>query len=268
MLKSREILVVVIFSMVVRAFMEILLGTIENTNTYYLNLASSVLMYLMMAAILYVIQNQKDEKITQAINWRHFYSDYVFSFLIAISLLAFTLGENALEVLIVSNIDVNFAYSFWNFHEAPLIVTPFFSLKVLAYVLVTCIVAPVVEEFVFRVFLFKTLSRKFGLIGGIAIGSLLFTLFHFSSHYYLSTFIFSIVLYLVFIDRQSFISCCLIHGFYNLLAFTHQNYFDVHWTRSKNELSEFVFWIPQLAMLVISLSVLLYLLFFIRKPQV
>lgn len=171
----------------------------------------------------------------------------------AVILLMFSLGENSLEVWTLAKFDNSAAYRIWNFHERPTVHASIISGRVLLYLSVTGIVAPIVEEFFFRGLLLRSLTSRYGLHIAALTSSLAFAAMHFSQNYFLSTFVFSLSLCYIYALWRSLWVCCLTHAAFNILAFVHQAYFDIHWTRAPDRLDSLVDWIPEWAFLMISL---------------
>ncbi len=265
MLKTYEILVVFIFSMILRATLEIFFQySSSELDTYYSDLFFQTLMYLSMGVVYYILIRDKRENysiLSTGLSKHTVFNDFYFAVVIAVLLFMFSLGENALEVIILSKANKTLAYSIFNFHPESINVVPIYSIKSIAYILVTTLIAPAMEEIVFRFLLLSSLAKKYGVIKGILFSSALFTLVHFSSPYYVSTFAFSIVLCIVFLVRRSVLLCMFIHGLYNFVAFIHQDYFDIQWTRTINEIDSYVYWGPQLVSLFVSSTAFLYFLY-------
>jgi membrane protease YdiL (CAAX protease family) len=181
--------------------------------------------------------------------------------LFAMLLLAFSYGENFLEVYVAAQSSPAFAYGFWNFHETHYVLelstTSFLTLVVAQFV-----VAPLVEELVFRGLLQRAWAENYGLKKSVVFVALLFTLLHFSRHYFISTFVFSIVLSMLYLRFRSIWVSVGVHAIFNALAFVMEFKFGFHWERPKGHLSSIGFWLPELAMLMIALP---FLGIFIRR---
>lgn len=257
MLTVRNVLVVLLFSLLLRVIIELVFA--GAFNQYYLSLAAQAIMYVVMISIAYFQFRPESAKIFSSLHWNINHSMFAVAAGIGLLLVAFTLGENAVEVLMASHFSSSFAYSFWHFSRATINPDKVYSMRVVSFVFVTCVLGPIVEEFIFRALLLKAASRVFGVWNAVFMGSVLFTVLHFSSHYYISTFIFSVILYLVVIVESSLVMCVVIHGVFNLVAFIHQYYFDIQWTKSVSDISVATNWTPQLVMFVTSLLVITYL---------
>lgn len=258
-LNTSDIIAVIFLSVVFRAAGEIYVDHAFDIDSYYVGLLFHGLMYVVMGLMLWFLvwRSHLDHKAVLGASVDS--ATYIQSIGLAFLLVAFSLGENAVEVLIVSRISLEHAYSFWNFHTEELRVHPLFSLRVMLYLLVNVVLAALIEEFVFRGLLLRTLGAKMGLHRAIVIGSIVFTFLHFASPYYISTFVFSLVLYYVYILKRSLIPCVIIHGTFNLAAFIHQYYLDIHWARSINQIASLADWQPQLIMFGSCSVILIYL---------
>lgn len=266
--KTRDIMVVLLFCLVMRALVEILASNFLVADGYYVALVADCLMYGLMGAILWLLISRSTLDIKQIFGPPIGRVEWLQAVSLALIVLAFTLGENAVEVLIAAKTNLEWTYSFWNFHPASLHAYSMVSPRVLLYMVVNVFLAPALEEFVFRGLLLRTLASRLGLWTAMLTGSGLFTVLHFGSHYYLSTFVFSVVLYFVYIRRGSLVPCIVMHGAFNLFAFIHQYYFDIQWTRSIDSISSIGDWRPQLAMFACSLLILGYLALRHARPIV
>ncbi len=176
---------------------------------------------------------------------------------IALTLLCFTYGESALEVFIVAQSAPLKAYSLWGFHPIPYEVTV--SKFNLALIVITqFIVAPIVEELYFRGTLFRALSTKYGGMIAIIIESTIFTSLHFVYEAYLSTFIFSFIITLIYVRYNSIWVNALCHSVFNTVAFYVEFYTSFHWIRTPECLKNIVCWEPELLMLLISTPIIIF----------
>ena len=259
-MRIRDIFVVIIFGLVMRAFAEILIANTLGGDPYYIDLYCAGGMYLVIGAILWSMIHKSSLSFKEIIGSPVSKMESLKMIILAVFLLAFTMGESAIEVMIMARVDLNFAYKFWPFHSERIIPHPIWSSKVLLYITVHVLIAPFLEEFIYRGLLLNSLKSKVGLLSAVVLSSLIFTILHFSSHYYISTFIFSVVLCCVYVSRQSLLSCIVIHSAFNLLAFLHQYYADTFWTRPINQIASIYDWIPQIIMFALSSLFFLYLL--------
>lgn len=181
--------------------------------------------------------------------------------LFAMLLLAFSYGENFLEVYVAAHFSPAFAYRYWNFHAAHYVLE-LSANSYLTLVIAQFVVAPLVEELVFRGLLQKAWAENYGLKKSVIFVAILFTILHFSRHYFISTFVFSIVLSMLYLKFGSLWVSVGVHAIFNALAFVMEFKFGFHWERPIGHLSSIEFWLPELAMLMIALPLLVI---FIRK---
>ena len=80
------------------------------------------------------------------------------------------------------------------------------------------IVAPIVEEIVFRAVLFNFFSRRVGVVAGVIVTSLIFSVFHLNVVAFLVLFLLGIALQVLYIKTKSIYSCMLFHAAHNAVA--------------------------------------------------
>lgn len=259
----KNLFVILLFCLVVRAIFTMFIE-IPNASPFFLDLIFQCGMYLLLfiLCVQYLKLNRSD--IFQIFGTKPKPIFVLMATCWALVLLMFTLGENAFEALLLSQFNKAMAYRVWNFHENSITTYPFFSRQVLSFLFVTVGVGPIVEEFFFRGLLLPALSIKRGFHASAIISSVFFVALHFSTHYFLSTFVFSISLCYIYLVSRSLIACAIIHISFNFVAFLHQNYFDIHWTRSINEMDSLIFWIPQLIMFAVSVLLIFYAGYFFK----
>ena len=183
------------------------------------------------------------------------------AFVFAVLLLAFAYGENFLEVYIVAQSSPEIAYKYWHFHASHYVLE-LNSVSYLILVVTQFMVAPLVEEFVFRGLLQRAWTVRYGLRKSILFVALAFTSLHFAGHYYVSTFIFSVVLSLLYIKFRSLWVNVGVHAIFNALAFAMEFNVGFHWERPITHLAGMKFWIPEMTMLLVSLPILVI---FVRR---
>lgn len=260
-MKIKEIIYVLVSSMIFRAFIEIFVGRYMHVDQYYVSLICQAGMYALIFCVCFLVIRKNGDFVQNIVGSPSI--ELLLSMLVVwpLVLLAFTLGENAIEVMLVARVNSHFAYDFFHFHANRASVYSFLSWRVLIFLLVNMLVAPVVEEFVFRGLLLRKICEKSGTVYGVIISSLLFTLCHFSSHVYLSTFIFSVFVSVTYLRYGSLMLSMLVHGSFNFLAFVHQYYFDIQWTRAIEHISTLSNWMPQILMFVVTIPMLLIFAF-------
>jgi membrane protease YdiL (CAAX protease family) len=80
------------------------------------------------------------------------------------------------------------------------------------------VVAPIVEEIVFRAVLFNFLSRRLGVVAGLLTTSLIFSLFHLNAISFFVLFFLAVILQLLYIKTKSIYSCMVFHCVHNAVA--------------------------------------------------
>lgn len=97
------------------------------------------------------------------------------------------------------------------------------SVLVLAgFAFMTCLVAPVAEEFFFRGFLFRVLHERIGAILGVLITGVAFGLVHLPSGDWIGTIVlslFGMALCVLFLRTSSLLPCIMLHAFHNSISF-------------------------------------------------
>ena len=146
-MKTRDIFVVVIFGLVMRAFLEITITNVFGGDPYYIDLFCAGGMYLLMGIILWWIIRKDPISIEEVIGYPINKITSLKMIVLAILLLAFTMGESAVEVMIMALVNLNFAYNYWPFHSDRHIVHPIWSSQVILYLIVHVLIAPVIEDF-------------------------------------------------------------------------------------------------------------------------
>lgn len=174
-------------------------------------------------------------------------------------LYAFTRGQNAVEVILVSQFDRDFAYAFWNFYPSAEEAPPFFSLLNLVRLLPFFLLGPFVEEFLVRGVLQPALEARHGTFTSAVLTSLIFTAFHLQNEYYLACFLFAFFLCYLYTSTNSLFLCFVVHSTHNFLAYVFSNYSDTHLIRPITEIDSIKYWIPELWMWAFSSFILITL---------
>lgn len=175
--------------------------------------------------------------------------------LYAVLLLGFSYGEHFVEVYLVALYNPEYAFNFWNFHAVPYVL----QVSAAGYgmiVIAQCVVGPWVEEFVFRGLLLRACSARWSVVAGIVVSSILFAAMHYSRHYFLSTFVFGVVMCLLYLRFRSLWINALVHGVTNMLAFVMQFVLNVHWLKNADQLAQLASWWPEAVMLLVSTPLL------------
>jgi membrane protease YdiL (CAAX protease family) len=96
------------------------------------------------------------------------------------------------------------------------------TLVLVGFALMTCVIAPLAEEFFFRGFLFRTLAERFGLVWGVVIAGAIFGLVHWpggSLEGVLVLGALGAMLCLMVYYTASLLPCIIMHSSFNSLAF-------------------------------------------------
>ncbi len=246
----KDLIAILFFWVVARALTTTFFPALVSSFFWDLLVQGAMYGLLLLSCAVYLRLNRAN--IVGLVGTRPSAKAWIFGVAWVAAMLMLTFGESALEAWAVSQFDRDLAYRLWHFHEAQTNPRPPYSLHVLAYVAVTIFFGPAAEEFFFRGLLLPALTIKRRIHAAVAIQALVFTLLHVAHPYLLSTFVFAASLGYVYLVTRSLWLCVGIHACFNLLAFLHQYYFDIHWTRSVTELDSLAHWQPQWAMLFVS----------------
>jgi hypothetical protein len=96
------------------------------------------------------------------------------------------------------------------------------TLVVVGFGLMTCVLAPLAEEFFFRGFLFRALAERLGLVWGVVLGGATFGLVHWpggSAEAVLVLGVLGAMLCLMVYYTASLLPCIIMHASFNSLAF-------------------------------------------------
>jgi uncharacterized protein len=91
-----------------------------------------------------------------------------------------------------------------------------------AFAVMTCLVAPLAEEFFFRGFLFRVLHERIGAIAAVAITGVAFGLVHLPSGDWIGTIVlslFGMALCILLLCTSSLLPCIMLHAFHNSISF-------------------------------------------------
>ena len=127
----------------------------------------------------------------------------------------------------------------------------------LLYLVLVPIIGPIVEEVIFRGFLYRALAAKWGWIAAMILTSALFGLYH--KHFY-AAFISSIVFVCVMRRTGSLWAAIVVHGFGNLMLWwpLAGQFVFPHWGRA-SELSTWHFHIACLVFAVVALPIYVWM---------
>jgi uncharacterized protein len=96
------------------------------------------------------------------------------------------------------------------------------ALVLIAFGAMTCLLAPLAEEFFFRGFLLRVLHEKTGVVASVAITGIAFGLVHLPSGDWIGTIVltlFGVGLCVLFLCTWSLIPCIMLHAFHNSISF-------------------------------------------------
>jgi uncharacterized protein len=92
----------------------------------------------------------------------------------------------------------------------------------IAFGVMTCLVAPLAEEFFFRGFLFRVLNERISVVWAVAIGGITFGLVHVPSGDWIGAIVLStlgMALCVLLLRTSSLIPCIMLHAFHNSISF-------------------------------------------------
>jgi membrane protease YdiL (CAAX protease family) len=96
------------------------------------------------------------------------------------------------------------------------------ALVLIGFGAMTCLVAPLAEEFFFRGFLFRVLHEKTGIVPSVVITGLAFGLVHLPSGDWIGMIVlslFGMALCVLFLRMSSLLPCIMLHAFHNSISF-------------------------------------------------
>jgi membrane protease YdiL (CAAX protease family) len=251
-MEPSKLLVILVFCLILRAFFGIVFK--PYFEDYYVDLAGqTILNFALFGFCCYQFKLNRS-RISEVFG-RWDWSVITVGSGVGLLLLMFTFGESAVTTVYIAQHDMQRAYELGRFHEEFHAAHPFFSVHVMSYVLAAVCFPAVFEEFFFRGLLFPAFAEKHSSLKSAIICSLIFTALHFTYGYKINTFLFAFVLCIVYAHGGSLYTAIVAHAVYNFFAFVCQYYFDFHRTRSIQNISSLSDWVPQLTMLVISISV-------------
>jgi membrane protease YdiL (CAAX protease family) len=166
-------------------------------------------------------------------------------------------GGWSLLVLIGANINPDRTYSVWHLiSESDFRNISWSPSWIVIEIIAAAIVAPILEEIVFRGILLQFLLKKYSVPTAISITSILFALLHFDKSF-ISAFIHSIIFSVLAIRFSSLYAPMLLHGFYNLSVSFLRIFLGVSLIADKNRFSSISYWAPELIFFAIGLLLLL-----------
>lgn len=229
--------------------------TINLMNGAEWDVATGFLFYILISW--WIIRNFKRVNI----NYHKFIGDFPFNynwlflFTIIFSVIILSLGLGELSRYIISTIDPNILSNlpstsfFYTPHDTPL--APFLNFMEF---IIAVIMAPIVEEFLFRGVLLHRFTIKWGIKWGVLTSSIIFGLLHSDI---IGAFIFAIVMCILYIKTASILVPILAHMVNNMLAYGTQiiSTFSPQSTLASHNLGVAVL------LLIISMMVIIYFLY-------
>jgi membrane protease YdiL (CAAX protease family) len=90
------------------------------------------------------------------------------------------------------------------------------------------IVAPVIEEIIFRAVILKQLLKKYGILKPIIVSALLFGVVHGNIHQGVTGFLIGIMLGIIYVHTRSLLLCIIAHSMNNLFWLLVEYYFPIY----------------------------------------
>jgi membrane protease YdiL (CAAX protease family) len=167
--------------------------------------------------------------------------------------IAVGVGSWALLVLIGAEINPDRTYQVWHLMMPSDFQKIEWSYSWLTiHLICATIVAPIIEEIIFRGVVLRALLKKYSVTSAIICTSLLFAFFHLDKSY-LSAFIQSVIFSVVAIRFRSLYAPMLIHGLYNLIVTILKVSLGLSLLADKSRFSSALYWLPELALLLAAL---------------
>jgi|GEM_PF-4996306 len=252
-----KLVVIMCFCLVMRAWFTI--GTTPYLDDYIVVQAGQALFSVSLvgfAILQFNLNRAKIKTILGKLDCSALFSGLGMGFI----LFLFSLGLSAVITFLIAQYDLATAYRVCSFHAEPYGSQPFMSVEILIYVTASVLLPAICEEIFFRGLFFPALANKRTYLRSAVICSCVFAMLHFQMLFnVLNSFIFSCIACCIYASGRSLHYCIVMHASYNFVSFIFQHYFDFHRTRSIGHLSAVGDWIPQLAMLVISIACLIAL---------
>jgi len=164
-------------------------------------------------------------------------------------------GGWALQVFIEASINPERTFRAWRFMSAEAFETVNWSYSWVAIELMCgAIVAPIMEEIVFRGVLQKALLKRYSLPRAILYTALIFSLFHLDKSL-LSSFLHSVLYSIVAIRLSSLYAAMLVHGFYNLTTTILRTSVGLSLVVDKGRINAISYWLPEFSLLAVALLI-------------
>lgn len=258
------VVLMVIAALVVRAGIEIAADAVFPQASYWIGKAAQILFYALLIGLSWgVIQQAHLEAATLFGRMRP--RQAIDGMAWAVVLLGFSLGSGFLYTFAFAHVDLDLAYSSGHYHSVPIDTLGNTVSGIVIFAIPQFILAPFTEELVFRGLLLRLLTKKHGPAVAVLMSSLLFALFHFSQSDYVGTFVFGVIVAMLYLRTGSLWVPVITHSAYNLFAYLQQGLFDFHWTRTKYQILDLWAWKPEILLLCISTLVIAAYLWACRK---
>lgn len=261
-MKTKDLLGILLFCMVLRAACTLLIVSQYPDNAFFLDLifqaGTAILIIMLCKSLMKISLFEIKIIIGGGINAKKI----AVALTSGVILVMFTMGENAIEAIIVAQFDPQKVFKIWNFRTVAQEVHPLFSLNVLSFLAIACLFSPISEELFFRGFLLRSLLQKNKLRSALIINCSIFTALHFSHEYYVSAFVFSLFLCCAYLITRSIVFCSVVHSTYNFFAFLQNYSLNEYFTRPIHNISSPSEWVPEIFSFVF--SVLIISCFFFR----
>lgn len=256
MFKIRDLLAILAAGLSVRACISVFADHTNGNFFFPLKVVGQLSMYITIGVGLRNILQRNKIELGEIIGPKPKGSDLIYSAILGVALLAFTLSENSLETLLLSKYDADLAHRAWTLYVKAQGKSGFNLLEIFFAITIGCIIAPYFEELYFRSAFLFSIDTRAKTIKRTALSAIIFTLLHFSSPYHLSTIVFSITLSLLYISRHSLILCSVTHASYNLFALYAERHFGSQFIDNNNTTSHYGHWSSEATILALSFSII------------
>lgn len=211
-IRLRDVVGIVVAAVFLRAALEILAGSVYRGDAYYWSLLFQLVMYGVMFALL-----RRDALIVGVYDGSRLGKPLIVAIALATAFVGVTVAGQQVIRDVASHVGAGDSLT-------PAAVVShgtysMFSARVMAFVVVTCLVAPFVEEAIFRGVLIGRGVIKGSNVRRIVVSSLIFAAFHALSGHIVNAFIFSMVSGFLFCHFRSIVPAFAFHATFNMLAF-------------------------------------------------
>lgn len=188
--------------------------------------------------------------------------------LVSAACLLIGISSWAALVYISASMDSEWAFIHWGVNHASMLSKVKWSPSwMIACFISSVLLAPIIEEIVFRGFILRRLTYRYNLRSAILISSLLFGAIHIHMSF-LGTFLHGIVYAIVAVRFGSLYASMIVHGTYNGLIFVLERTVGTGLFVDKAQIDSFTYWMPEIGLLVVGLAAVgAYLRFGLRFPR-